>query len=49
MRRKKIGVRSVCESATGAFSARRIVEQFLQFKKMWLEFRQQVAEGLSRV
>jgi hypothetical protein len=39
----------VCESATAAFSARSILEQFLQFKKMWLEFRQQVATGLSRV
>ena len=39
----------VCECATVACSRVGIVEEFLQFKKMWLEFRQQVATGLSRV
>jgi hypothetical protein len=38
----------VCEIATAIFARHLIDEEFLQLKKMWLEFRQQVAKGLSR-
>jgi hypothetical protein len=41
-------VEFVCEIATAIFAAHRIDEEFLQIKKMWLEFRQQVTKGLSR-
>jgi hypothetical protein len=36
-----------CESATALTAIGRIVKFFLQLKKMQLEFRQQVAAGLS--
>ena len=39
---------SMCESATIAHATRGIGGEILQFNKMWLEFRQQVAMGLSR-
>jgi hypothetical protein len=39
----------VCVSATTANATRGIAEEILQFNKMWLEFRQQVAVGLSSV
>jgi hypothetical protein len=38
----------VCEFATLAHARLGIAGDFLQFNKMWLEFRQQVAVGLSR-
>jgi hypothetical protein len=38
----------MCVSATIANATRGIGGEILQFNEMWLEFRQQVAVGLSR-